>query len=223
MEEPREKEEQETAQVATEPGDGAPEVAAPEEPLDSFVNQRGREVPLKAYDFSQPIQMSRGFERSLTLVAESYAKLVTLSLSSLLRIPVTVRSAGVRQVLFDEFTKELPNPSCINILGLAPLKVPAIMELDLSLSFLMLEKLLGSHTLAADTKREFTSIESRIARKVINRMIGDFQEAMGRLLDLDVSLKSIEHNPDFTWIMNANDPCIVQDFEIEVADRKSVV
>lgn len=185
----------------------------------SFVmTRRGREVKPVAYDFRRPIQLSKGFSRSLTIVSETFAKLLTLSLSNYLRIPVTVKAKGVRQVLFEEHTKSIANPSCINILDLAPIKIPGMLDIDIKLVFAMIEKLLGSNEIHDDVQREFTSIEARIARKIVLRMLTDLREALLRVLEVDVGLTAIEHNPDFTYIMNANDACILLHFEVELGE-----
>ncbi|MDP6418794.1 MAG: FliM/FliN family flagellar motor switch protein [Candidatus Krumholzibacteria bacterium] len=172
----------------------------------------------QSYDFRRPIQMSKGFERNMNMVADSFTKLVTLSLNNYLRMPVSVRSHGARQVLFEEFTSGISNPSCINILGLSPLKVPGILEIELSLVLTMVEKLLGGRFLGQDLSREFTAIENRIVRKIILRILESLEDAMLRLLKVEASLSAIEHNPDFTYIMNSNDPCLLLQFDIELGD-----
>ena len=189
----------------------------PAEPQ-GYVNKRGQTVSIRSYDFRRPIQLSKGFFRSLSMVGEAYSKLLTLSLSNYLHIPVSVTLKNVRQAVFEEHTKSIPNPSFINILSLAPIKVPAMMDMELNLALMMIEKLLGSHKLGTEMSREFTTIEMRIARKIVMRMLTDLREAMMRLLEVNVSLTSIEHNPDFTYIMNANDPCILMLFDIEVGE-----
>ncbi len=182
------------------------------------LTRRGHETRPVDYDFRRPIQLSKGFSRSLTIVSETFAKLLTLSLSNYLRVPVSVTAKGVRQVLFEEHTKSIDNPSCINILDLAPIKIPGMMDVDIKLIFAMIEKLLGSREMHDDVSREFTSIESRIARKVVLRMLTDLREAMLRVLEVDVGLTAIEHNPDYTYIMNANDACILLHFEVEMGE-----
>jgi flagellar motor switch protein FliM len=177
-------------------------------------------VRLVPYDFRRPIQLSKGFVRSLSMVGETYSKLMTLSLSNYLRIPVNVQAHGVRQVIFEEYTHNIPNPSCINIIDIKPIKIPGILDMELGLVFTMIEKLLGCRALTNDTRREFSAIEMRIARKIVQRMLADLREAMLRILEVEVSLQGIEHNPDFTYIMNANDPCILMDFTLELGDFK---
>ncbi len=181
-------------------------------------SRRGRDVPALPYDFSRPIQLSKGFSRSLTIVGESYAKLLSLSLSNYLRIPLSVTAQGVRQVLFEEHTGGIASPSCISIVSLAPIKTPAMITIDVGLVFAMIEKMLGSATVQADVRREFTAIEERIARKIVQRMLSDLQEAMQRILSVEAGLTAIEHNPDYTYIMNANDPCLLLPFGVELGE-----
>ena len=180
--------------------------------------RKGKELKVQSYDFSRPIQLSKGFERNLSMVAESFAKLVTLSLSSYLRMPIGVKSGEIKQVLFEEYTAAIANPSCINLIGLAPLKVPGILEIDLSLILTMIEKLLGGHYLGQDINREFTSIENRISRLIVSKILEDMQEALSRMLKVDATLTAIEHNPDFTYVMGARDSCLLMDFDLEVGE-----
>lgn len=209
------------ATVAAGQGGGTSHPAAGGAPQGAggiVVTRRGRQVEPVSYDFRRPIQLSKGFSRSLTIVSETFAKLLTLSLSNYLRIPVSVTAKGVRQVLFEEHTSGMSNPSCINILDLSPIKIPGMLDIDIHLVFAMIEKLLGSADIHDDVKREFTSIESRIARKIVLRMLTDLREALLRVLEVDVGLNAIEHNPDFTYIMNANDACILLHFEMELGE-----
>ncbi len=180
--------------------------------------RKGKELKVRPYDFSRPIQLSKGFERNLSMVAESFAKLVTLSLSSYLRMPIGVKSGEIKQVLFEEYTAAIANPSCINLISLSPLKVPGILEIDLSLILTMIEKLLGGHYLGQDINREFTSIENRVSRLIVSKILEDMQEALSRMLKVDATLTAIEHNPDFTYVMGARDSCLLMDFDLEVGE-----
>ncbi len=180
--------------------------------------RKGKELKVQPYDFSRPIQLSKGFERNLSMVAESFAKLVTLSLSSYLRMPIGVKSGEIKQVLFEEYTAAIANPSCINLISLSPLKVPGILEIDLSLILTMIEKLLGGHYLGQDINREFTSIENRVSRLIVSKILEDMQEALSRMLKVDATLTAIEHNPDFTYVMGARDSCLLMDFDLEVGE-----
>ena len=69
-----------------------------------------------------------------------------------------------------------------------------------------------------DVHREFTSIEGRIARNIVTRILEGLEESLKRMIRVEATLRAIEHNPDFTYIMNANDPCVLIDFKLEVGD-----
>lgn len=204
------------------PGPEAPATAAPPAPPaaagERVRSRRGREVSVQAYDFSRPLQLSKGFSRSLGIVGESFAKSLSLSLSNYLRLPLAVSLQGVRQVLFEEYTRGIANPSCISIVQLAPIKPPAMLTLDIGLAFAMIEKLLGSAAVHGDLQREFTAIEARIGRKIVQRLLGDLREAMQRLLPVEGTLTAIEFNPEYTYIMNGGDACLLLEFTVELAE-----
>jgi len=204
-----------TPEAVLPPGSSADDLALAE---DAVLSRRGRRVLPQAYDFRRPVQLSKGLARSLSIAGESYAKLLAISLGNTLRLPVTVSAQPLRQQAFDEHVRGLANPTCLGIVELPPIKSPCLLDIDINLVFAMIEKLLGSAGTATDLKREFTAIESRIARKLLQRLLGDLREAMQRLLAVGPNLKAIEHNPEYTYILGAGEPCIVLPFAVELGD-----
>lgn len=213
----RTNEEQATTPEAVLPPAGSAESAALAG--EAVLSRRGRAVVPQPYDFRRPVQVSKGLLRSLSIAAESYAKLLALALGNTLRLPVTVSTQPLRQLGFEEHARGLANPTCLCVVDLAPLKSPCLLDIDIHLVFAMFEKLLGSGAAATELRREFTAIEGRIARKLLQRLLDDLREAMQRLLAVTPTLKAIEHNPEYTFVLGASEPCIVLPFAVELGEQ----
>ena len=113
---------------------GAPVAAAP-----AAVHQR----PAKLYDFRRPDKFSKEHLRSLRILHESFARMLGSSLTSYLSAGVQVRLTMLEQGTYDEYIQSLPTPTVIYVVGLAPLPGQAVIELNLPVAWVLIDRLLG--------------------------------------------------------------------------------
>src|SRR5688572_28531703 len=107
----------------------------------------GAEPKTKAqtYDFRRPDRIAKDQLRSIHLLHDSFARSLASSLSAYLRAYVVVNVVSVEQLSFAEFAQFLPSPTLIVILGMRPLDGNAVLELNPSLVFPLLEIMLGGN------------------------------------------------------------------------------
>ena len=152
---------------------------------------------LQKYDFNRPHSMSRPFEQHITSVAESFAKTCAIDFTSLLRLSTSVEFQGLRQSTFGEVVEELPNPTCAALVTLAPLKGYSLVNIDLSLCFVFLKKLMGGQPEPEDSVREFTEIERGINAGLVDRFTEILRKAFAKLVDITPKFSSLENNPNY--------------------------
>src|SRR5258708_38205300 len=100
------------------------------------------------YDFRRPDRIAKDQLRAIHILHENFARSLASSLSAYLRAYVVVNLVSVEQLSFQEFTASLPSPTCMASLGMRPLEGNAVLELNSSLTFPILEMLLrgtGKH------------------------------------------------------------------------------
>ena len=68
-------------------------------------------------------------------VADGFAKMGSIDFTSLLRMSVQIDYKGLRQCTFGEYVSELPNPTCVSLVTMSPLKGYALVHVDLGLGF----------------------------------------------------------------------------------------
>ena len=92
----------------------------------------------------------------------------------------------------------IPNPTTLAVIDMEPLKGNAVLEIDPSITFAVIDKLFGGKG-EGDTKlqRELTEIESAVIEGVIVRVLGNLREAWSNVIDLRPRLGRIEVNPQF--------------------------
>src|SRR5215467_2565884 len=117
----------------------------------------------QSYDFRRPDRIAKDQLRAIHLLHENFARSLASSLSAYLRAYVAVSRVGVEQLSFVEFAGCLPSPTSIVTLGMKPIDGSAVLEINPSLVFPILEMLLGgSGKSSASVTREITEIEQSI-------------------------------------------------------------
>jgi len=173
---------------------------------------------VKMYDFKRPDKFSKDQIRTLQMIHETYARLNTTSLSAQLRSFVNVHVASVDQLTFEEFSRSIPNPTTLAIINMDPLKGSAIMELDPTITFAIIERLFGGEGNSIKENRVLTDIEQSVMEGVIIRMLGNLREAWFNVIGLRPKLGNIETNIQFSQIVPPNDMVVIITLETRIGD-----
>ncbi len=182
--------------------------AGPEDPVSDHGARR--------YDFYRPHNISRTFEHNLQAVAESFAKMGSIDFTSLLRMSVQVETKGLHQCTFGEYVSDLPNPTCVAMVSLAPLKGYALVHVDLGLSFVFMKKLMGGIPDAEDAVREFTEIERGINAGLIERFLDLLRRAATKFVKLEPSFVSVENNANYLSGIAEGESLLILRFQVRM-------
>ncbi len=177
----------------------------------------------KRYDFNRPNSMSKVFEQNLNAVGESFAKTGTIDFTNLFRITTTVEFDGLRQTTYSEYLEELPNPTCVAMVTLPPLKGYSMVHIDLGLSFLFLKKLMGGAVVPEENVREFTEIERGINAGLVGRFTDIFRKGISKWLDITPSFVNIENNPNYLSGLSEGTAMIVMKFMVKLDTVEGMV
>ncbi|MFC1669097.1 flagellar motor switch protein FliM [Spirochaetota bacterium] len=173
---------------------------------------------VKIYDFRRPDKFSKDHIRTLQMMHETFARLTTTALSAQLRALVSVHVASVDQLTYEEFIRSIPNPTTLAVINMDPLKGSAVLEIDPSITFTIIDKLFGGLGEASKISRELTDIELSVMESIIVRILGNLREAWSNVIDLRPRLGNIETNPQFAQIVPPNDMVVLITLETKVGD-----
>src|SRR5665213_1425669 len=128
-----------------------------------FQNIQGRQTertgPRRAvpFDFRRPDRIAKSQLRAIHVLHDNFVRNLVSSLSAYLRTYLIVNLVSVEQLSYAEFLECLPSPTCIIALGLRPYDGNAVLEMNSSLIFPILEILLGGDgKLQFSAQREIT-------------------------------------------------------------------
>ncbi len=169
------------------------------------------------YDLANQDRIIRGRMPTLEIINDNFCRLFRTSLSLSLRRMIDVASKGVQMVKFGEFIRTLPVPSSLHIFKMEPLRGHGILSLDSKLIFMMVDVLFGGtgKTSFRVEGREFTAIESKIIRKVVNMTFVELEKAWNSIFPVSFRHVRTEINPQFVTIVPPSDLVIVIPFELE--------
>lgn len=172
----------------------------------------------KVYDLTSQDKVVRGRIPILELVNDRFARLMRASLSSSLRKPVGVTVSSNDMMKYGDFLKTLPVPTSLHIFRMKPLRGNIILVLESKLVFCMVDIFFGGS--GAETYkvegREFTGIENRLVKKIIDMMASDLKEAWKNVQPVSLHFVRSEVNPQFATIVSSDDIVVIISFELEM-------
>lgn len=181
---------------------------------------------IKLYDFKRPDKFSKEQIRTVSVMHETFARLTTTSLSAQLRTLVQVHVASVDQLTYEEFTRSIPSPTTLAVINMDPLKGNAVLEIDPSITFSMIDRLFGGKGVTSMTNnkvRELTDIEQSVMEGIIVRILANMREAWTQVIDLRPRLGQIETNPQFAQIVPPSEMVVLITLETKVGEEEGMM
>ena len=176
-----------------------------------------------AYDFRRPDRIAKDQLRSIHLLHENFARNLASSLSGYLRAYVIVNLVSVEQLSFAEFTQCLPSPTVLAALGMKPVDGNAVMELNPSLVFPLLEMLLGGNGKGVALTRETTEIEQSILDTLFRIILHDLTQAWQTVANITFSVDDRETEPALLQILAPNEAVVSIGLEIRVGENTGLM
>src|SRR5215213_4154848 len=176
------------------------------------------------YDFKRPERVGKEQMRSLQTMHEGFGRNFGAALSALLRTMVEVKLTSVDQLTYSEFVFSLENPTCFNLITASPLEGQLILDINPSILFPVIDRLLGgSTTSAAPARRPLTEIELRLVSRITNLFLKEMQHAWENVLPLELSVDRVESNPQLVQIIPANEVIVLISFELTVGEMRGMM
>src|SRR5258706_4069103 len=171
-----------------------------------------------AYDLRRPDRIAKEQLRSIHLLHDNFARNLASSLSGYLRAYVIVNLVSVEQLSFSEFTQCLQSPTVLVSLGMKPFDGNAVMELNPSLVFPLLEMMLGGNGKGAALSRETTEIEQSIIDTLFRIILHDLGLAWQMVANINFTVEGRETEPQLLQILAPNEAVDSIGLEIRVGD-----
>jgi len=159
----------------------------------------------------------------VSIMHETFARLTTTALSAQLRSMAHVHVASVDQLTYEEFIRSIPTPTTLAVINMDPLKGNAILEIDPSVTFSIIDRLFGGTGQGTKVQRDLTDIEQSVMEGIIVRILANMREAWTQVIDLRPRLGQIETNPQFAQIVPPSEMVVLVTLETKVGEEEGMM
>lgn len=173
---------------------------------------------VRDYNLATQERIVRGRMPTLEIINERFARLVRIELFNFLRRTVEVSVGPVRITKYSDFIRNLVVPTNLNLVHMNPLRGTALMVLDPTLVFLVVDNMFGGdgrfHTRVEG--RDFTQTEQRIIQRILNIVFEAYAKSWEPVYPVVFEYIRSEMNTQFANIATPNEVIVAITFNIEL-------
>lgn len=152
------------------------------------------------------------------IIVDNFARHYSVSLSNQLQRTVSIVRTKLHTFEFKKFFEEIKNPGAIAMLEIPPLAQGALLLFNPSLSFSLIEILLGASSDAETLQlnRELSTIELNILKVILNLSCNDINKSFNPLINLSTSITKVASNPRLVSITEPESEVVACTFQVTV-------
>jgi len=175
------------------------------------------------YDFKRPNRVSKEQLRAFRGIHDKMARSLASEISSIMRSIVEIQLHSVDQMTYGEFLMSLPSPTSFNVFSMKPLDGSGILEINPSIVFSMVDRLLGGKGDPYDTSREFSDIELNLLDTVLREIMSNLKDAWAPVTELYPVVESKESSPNVIQIVAQNEIVVMVVMEIVIGHSSGMM
>lgn len=175
------------------------------------------------YDFKRPNRVSKEQLRAFRGIHDKMARSLSSQISAIMRSIVEIQLHSVDQMTYGEFLMSLPNPTSFNVFSMKPLEGNGVLEINPSIAFPMLDRLLGGKGEPFESNREFSDIELSLFETILRVMMGTLKEAWGPVTEIYPAIESKESSPNVVQIVAQNEIVVMVVMEIIIGHSSGMM
>jgi flagellar motor switch protein FliM len=151
------------------------------------------------------------------MVHENFVRNLASSLSAYLRSYVGLNLVSLEQISYSEFLDGLSFPTCMAYIGMTPYEGTAVLEMNMTLMFTLIELLMGSKGRSTMTvQRKITDIEKSIMQTLLRVILRDLSDAWTSVAKIDFSVQSLASEPQLMHVLAPAEAVIVIAVDVRI-------
>jgi flagellar motor switch protein FliM len=175
------------------------------------------------YDFRRPTKFSKEQIRTLQIIHDNYARVMSNFLGAYLRTPVKLEVVSVSQVTYEEFIFSLPVPTLITIFNMSPDLGNALFETNPQFVFNLIDIIFGGDGRTVPKTRELTEIELTVMKQVIEKFLDNLSYVWKGVAQLSPRIESMDTNPQFNQLIASSETVALITMSTQINDNKGYV
>jgi flagellar motor switch protein FliM len=184
---------------------------------------RPTDMSVTRYNFRRPDRVSKEQLRSLHFLHDRYAVNLSSSLSAFLRSVTEVSIVSVEQFAYSEFLMSLPDPTAFYSFTMPPIEGLAALEINPTIAFTMVDRMLGGTGQTPPPTRALTEIEQNVLDSVVKLLLEHLIEAWKPIADLQFKMQDRETRPQMLRVTGPNEIVILLAFDIRIGEMRGSI
>jgi flagellar motor switch protein FliM len=178
---------------------------------------------VKVYDFRSPQKFSKEHLRTLELIHDNFARIISNFLTAQIRTNAKIKIESIEQITYEEFIHSIPNPTVLTIFKMPPLSGSILFETNPQFVFQVIDILLGGNGDRKYKLREFTDIDKNIIRQVNKGLISNLRLAWEDIIQVEPEIEGLETNPALNQTLAPNEPVALINFSVEIGRNTTFI
>ncbi len=189
----------------------------------STIKEEKDERQIMLYDFKRPNRVSKEQLRAIRGIHDKVARNIASEMSTMLRSIIEIQLQSVDQMTYGEFLMSLPSPTSFNVFSIKPLDGSAILEINPSILFPMVDRLLGGRGESYNIERELTDIELTLLDNVLKVIMQKLRESWEPIVKMLPIIESKESSPNIIQIVAQNEIVVMIVLEITIGESSGMI
>jgi flagellar motor switch protein FliM len=179
--------------------------------------------PVVSYNFRRPDRVTKDQMRSLHFLHDRFARNVSTSMSAYMRVVTEVSILSVEQFTYSEFLMSLSDPTAFYAVSMRPLEGIGALELNPSVAFTMIDRMLGGSGRGVIVSRALTEIEQNVTDGVVKLILENLTDAWRGIVDVQFRISGRETRPQMLQVAAPNEVVLLLSFEIKIGETRGVL
>lgn len=175
------------------------------------------------YDFKRPNRVSKEQLRTFRSIHDKMVRTLSSQISSTMRSIVEIQLHSVDQMTYGEFLMSLPSPTSFNVFSMKPLEGSGVLEINPSIAFPMIDRLLGGKGEAYDSNRDFTDIEFNLLDTILKVIMQNLKDAWAQVTEFYPVVEARESSPNVIQIVAQNEIVVMVVMEIIIGHTSGMM
>ena len=174
------------------------------------------------WDVSRAGQIGRSKLRGISLLHENFARNLTHALGGYLRVAFEATLVSAEHLSFQEFLQRFPEGSYLASCKLSPITALALLQLDMSVAFPIIDLLLGGEGKTTPPTRAMSDIEEQILEGVIRIVCRELQSSW-QVIALEFSFDQRQQEEQVQHLMPPEEKTLSLSFEVHLQETRGTL
>jgi flagellar motor switch protein FliM len=177
---------------------------------------------VQAWDVRQAGQIGTEQLRAINQLHELFARNLSIAIGGYLRIAFDCSLVSAEHLTYREFLQRVPEKPYLASIDLLPAGAVAVLQLDLTIAFPIIDVLLGGEGTSSENTRAITGIEEQVLEGIIRIMCRELQTSW-QAISLEFSFGQRQQIMQTQRLMPPEEKNLCLSFEIKMSETRGTL